>query len=159
MRHVSFERILGVTEVQVTEGVAHVVLALRSGDQPTEQIRGVFRTLADAGIPIFLIQIHPRAVSFAVEASAIPSVKERLRESDLDLSSSADLAIVSVIASSMRDLAGVLVEIADALSAASARIYAIGDSHNSVQCLIDGERVTDAVKQLNTRFRLEDEVA
>jgi aspartokinase len=159
LKQVSFERVLGVTEVQVTQGVAHIVLNLRAGDRPTEEIRSVFRRLADTRIPIFLIQIHPRAVSFAVEAAQVASVKQSLAGSDLDCSSRSDLAIVSVIASSMRDLAGVLVEISAALNAARARIYAIGDSHNSVQCLIDGEHVAAAVKLLNARFGLEDENA
>ena len=159
MRRVSFERVLGVTEVQVTQGVAHIALDLHAGNPPTDEVRKVFRALADGRIPIFLIQIHPHGVSFAVEAEQVASVRKCLAALNLDSSSRADLAIVSVIASSMRDLTGVLVEIAAALNAAGARIYAIGDSHNSVQCLIDGEHVASAVALLKSRFGLEDENA
>ena len=56
---------------------------------------------------------------------------------------------------SMRDLSGVMVAIADSLFSVGARLYGTGDSHNSVQCLIDGERVPDATKALCRTFHLD----
>lgn len=159
MKHVSFERMLGVTGVEVKGGVAHCFVTLRSDDQPEEGTRGAFAVMAAAGIPIFLIQLHTRAVSFAVEASRVPDVQAALGGAGLDCAVKPDVAVVGVIASSMRELPGVLVGIADALQEAGARVYGYGDSHNSVQCLIDGEHVASAVSLLNARFGLEDESA
>ena len=54
----------------------------------------------------------------------------------------------------MRDLTGVMVDIADSLQSAGARLYGVGDSHNTVQCLIDAAQLDPAVKALRRTFRL-----
>jgi len=157
-RHVSFERERGVYQILVTRGVAHFVVEVGADDERTGRLARVFRALADASIPIFLIKLHHSAVSFAVEGARVPDVERCLRDLGLASASRRDLALLSIIASSMRDLTGVMVSIADALQEASTRLFGVGDSHNSVQCLIEGARVEPALAQLRLAFGLEDEV-
>lgn len=152
-KHVTLERERGVYDVQVTPGLAHIVARVRD-DARTEQALLVFRTLADAGVPIFLIKLHRRAVSFAIDAAQEERVTVALVEVGMACSARHDLVIISVIARSMRDLTGVIVRVADALQQAGARLYGAGDSHNSVQCLVDAERVDDAVRELRLAFGL-----
>ena len=73
----------------------------------------------------------------------------------MNISIRREVAIISVIASSMRELSGILVSIADSLQSAGARLIAVGDSHNSVQCLIDGRFLEAAVKELTDTFALD----
>lgn len=156
-REVSFERERGVYDVRVTPEVAHVAVEFPGEEGHPENDLRVFRALADASIPIFLIKLHRTAVTFAVAETHVPEVEACMDQLAYPCTVRRDLAIVSVIASSMRDLIGVMASIADALSEAGARTYAIGDSHNSVQCLIDGQHVEAAVERLRFTFGLEGE--
>jgi len=152
---VSFERERGVYDLQVSGDVAHVVAVVGGEPGRTAGIQRVVRTLADEGIPIFLIKLHRTAVSFAVDGGRVPEVERCLQAIGVDVRVRRDLALVSVVASSMRDLTGVMVSIAEALHRAGARLFGVGDSHNSVQCLIDGAHVEAARQELRRTFHLE----
>ncbi len=154
-RPVSFERERGVYDVSIVRDLAHVAVSVDPGAGRTERIQRVFRLLADQSIPIFLIKLHPAAVSFALDAARMPEVDRCLRDVAVDCKIRRDLALVTILAGSMRDLTGVMVCIADALQAAGARLYGVGDSHNSIQCLLDGGRVDDAAAELLRAFNLE----
>ena len=156
-RHVHFERERGVYRVAVTQGLAHVVVKVGADADRTDRLLRVFRTLADESVPIFLIKLHRTAVTFAMEESQIPHVERCMAAIGFECRVRPDLALLSIIASSMRDLTGIMVSIADSLQAAGARLYGVGDSHNAVQCLIDGAHQAEAVTQLKTAFALEDE--
>jgi aspartokinase len=156
IKHVSFERERGVYAVEVTPNVAHIAVHVSAEQQRTEDILRVLQTLASASIPIFLIKLHRAAISFALNAQQLSEAERCLKAASFAYSVRPDLAIVSVIASSMRDLTGVMVTIADALHEAKALMYGVGDAHDSVQCLIDGDRVEAAVSALKQTFALEE---
>jgi aspartokinase len=153
-RHVAFERERGVYDVLVTPNLAHAVVKVGGDDQRAEHVRFVFRTMADQDIPIFLIKLHRNAVTFGIESGEVPRLEACMSEFGLETTVRTGLALITVVASSMRDLAGVMVNIADSLLRAEARLYGVGDSHNSVQCLIDGSRTDEAVRELRATFRL-----
>lgn len=153
--HAHFERETGVYDVNVTQAVAHVNVAVGPAEGRADQAVRVFRTVADAGIPVFLAKLHGHEVSFAVEASTLSEAERALAQAGFVFRARRDLAIVTVHASTMRDLTGVMVKIADALQIAQARMYGAGDSHSSVQCLIDGHRAEAAVAQIRVAFHME----
>ncbi len=151
-RPVSFERERGVYDIRATRGLAHTVARFDEAADRSQCIRQVFHALAGGGVPIFLIKLHSRAVTFAVEESRVPDVEQCLSPLSLTCKVRPDLAQISIVASSMRDLTGIMVDIADSIQAAGARLYGVGDSHNSVQCLIDGPNTDDAVRELREAF-------
>jgi len=151
---VRFERERGVYAIHVTRDAAHVVVPVDGDGARSECIVQVFRVLADANIPIFLVKLHRRAVSFALVGADMPRAEEALRKASLQTRTRLNLAIVAVIAASMRAVSGVMVDIADALYTAGARLYGTGDSHDSVLCLIEEERVDAAVERLCAVFHL-----
>jgi aspartate kinase len=155
-RPISFERERGVYDVRVTSQLAHVVVSVGSEDDRIERMQRVFRTLADQDIPIFLIKLHRSAVTFAVNEDLVPRLEQCLKDVAIGCRSRRNLALITVIASSMRDLTGVMVSIADSLQASKAKLFGTGDSHNSVQCLIDGDHVDASLKQLRSTFGLGD---
>jgi aspartokinase len=157
IKGVSFERERGVYDVRVATGLAHAEVQVGGDAERVKNIGILFRALADEGIPIFLIHLHARSVTFAVEANMLPQAEACLSRLHFEASIRHNLARVDVVASSMRDLTGVMVQIAEALQKAGARLYGVGDSHNSVQCLIDGAYVETAVAQLKRTFGLEGE--
>ena len=155
-KQVSFERERGVQNITVTPDIAHVVISLGSEGKRTEGAMNIFRSFADANIPIFLIKLHRNAVSFAFEGADFERSEACLKTIGFEYALRRDLARILIMASSIRDLTGVMVRIADALQQAGARLYGVGDSHNSVQCLINGSRADAAVQQLSSTFGLEE---
>jgi aspartate kinase len=155
-RQISFERERGVYQVLAQRDLAHAVVPVGTDDDRTERMLQVFRSVADESIPIFLIKLHRSAVTFALESAHIPHLEACLRNRGYDFRVRRDLVLLTILASSMRDLTGVMVQIADALQVGGARLFGVGDSHNSVQCLIDGDHLDSAIAQLNEVFGLED---
>lgn len=153
--NLSFERERGVYAIRVMRDVAHAVISVGDDAMRTNRILQVFRVLADAGVSVFLIKLHRTAVTLAFAGADRERVESVLTGADLKATIRRDLALISVIAASMRDLSGVMVAIADALYETGARLYETGDSHNSVQCLIEGDKVTDAVAALCQAFHLD----
>lgn len=155
-RQLSFERERGVYKVLSQRDLAHAVVPVGGDEGRTGRILHLLRTVADQSVPIFLIKLHRSAVTFALESSEVPQLEKCLTAEGYDFKVRHDLVLLTILASSMRDLTGVMVQIADALQRAGARLFGVGDSHNSVQCLIDGEHVEAAYAQLNEAFALED---
>lgn len=154
--NVSFERERGVYAIKVLGDVAHAVIAIVDDEERPARIGQVFRILSQANIAVFLIKLHRTAVTLAVVGADLARAEQILTSAGLRATTRRDLAVVSVRATSMRDLSGVMVEIADAISEGGSRLYETGDSHNSVQCLIEEERVPAAVEALCRKFHLDE---
>ncbi len=153
--HVTFERERGVYALQVTQNVAHAVISVGDDSLRSSRIVQVFRALADAEIPVFLIKLHRTAVTLAFAGTDRERAEAALTSAGIKATVRQNLSLVAVRATSMRDLSGVMVEIADALSSAGARLYETGDSHNSVLCLIEAARAGAVVKALCKTFSLD----
>jgi aspartokinase len=152
---VYIERESGVYDFDADYGVAHVNVTVGPPEGRTERTTKVFRTVADAGVPVFLAKLHGHEVSFAVEEERLGDVEGALKAAGLAYRSRRDLAIVTVHVGTMNDVTGIMVRIADALQLAGARMYGVGDSHSSVQCLIDGRDAQAALVQLMSAFGVE----
>lgn len=153
--NLSFERERGVYALQVMRDVAHAVISVGDDSQRVSRIVQVLRLLAGADIPVFLVKLHRTAITLAFAGVDIPKTESALTEAGFRATIRRDLVVVSVRAASMRDLSGVMVEIADALYEAGARLYETGDSHNSVQCLIEGSRAAESVASICRTFHLD----
>ena len=153
-----FERERGVYAIDVTRDVAHAIIELGTEDALQADALRVLRLLADASIPVFCVKMHRTAVTLALAGTDLERATATLQIANLRAKTRRDLCLVAVRAASMRDLYGVMSDIADALSAAKANIYALSDSHNSVQCLIEAERLPQALNSLRKTFRLAESV-
>jgi aspartate kinase len=154
--NVSFERERGVYATQIIHDVAHAVVSVEDDAQRTPRILQVFRVCADAGISIFLIKLHRTAVTFAVAGADVTRAETTLEQAGFQARTRRNLTLVVVRAASMRDLSGIMVEIADTLYSVGARLYETGDSHNSVQCLIESAPAREAVRALCRAFHLDE---
>jgi len=149
------EREGGFFDFEATQGVAHVVVHVGPESGRTERVLKVFRVVADAGVPVFLAKLHGSEVSFAMNKEHLTAAEEALAANEFTYRSRQDLAVVTIRTDTLQDLTGIMVRIADALQLAGARMYGVGDSHSSVQCLIDGHRVPAALEQLRAAFARE----
>jgi len=151
---VTFERERGIYALRVTHDVAHAVVYFTENSTRTASIQKTFNVLAEAGIPLFLVKLHQTSVTFAVAGYDLPNAEKALSAADLKMKTRRDLAVVTIVAAAMREISGVMVAISDALYTAGARLYEMGDSHDSVQCLIEAERAEEAVAVLCRTFDL-----
>ena len=134
--------------------LAHVSVEVGSDSEKSARIQRILSALAAESIPIFLIKLHADSVSFGVEGARLETVERCLGGAAIACSMQRNLVLVTVWATSMSDLTGVMVRIADSLQRAGARLIGVGDSHNSVQLLIDGEHADSAVRELESTFEL-----
>ncbi len=155
IRDIRFERERGVYDVRVEQDVAHLVVRVPAGDDRNAAMSRILATLSASGIAIFLTKLHSDSLTFAVAGTSADAAETALTSAGYECDTRRQLAIISVIAASIRDLTGVLVQIIDALRLSGAKIEAVGDSHNSVQCLIDGSHVEAAAAGLRAEFHLE----
>ena len=153
-RPVTFERERGVYRVDQARNLAHVSVEVGYDSEKTARIQRILSALAQERIPIFLIKLHADSVSFGVEGARLETVERCLNGAAIAGTVRRNLALVTVWATSMSDLTGVMVRIADSLQNAGARLIGVGDSHNSVQLLIDGEHADSAVAELESTFEL-----
>ena len=152
---VHFERERGVTSVVVTRGIAHVTVRLPEADSAGTRL-ALLQSFAAESISIFLIKLHPCAISFAVRADAVDACEECLRARGDEYALLRDLALVSTIAGAMRDLSGVICHIYETMVEENIAVRQTGDAYNAVLCLIAGGDSERAARALRRRFSLEE---
>jgi aspartokinase len=151
---VSFERGRGVSGLTVIRDVAHLVIQTGGDSDRNDRILQVLRSLADVNVPVFLIKLHRTHVTMALAGRDLQRAHDALASTEMEVTARRDLALVAIRAASMRDLHGVIMMIADALFEAGAQILEVGDSHDSVQCLLEASKIGDAVECLVSKFNL-----
>jgi aspartokinase len=158
---VFFERERGVTEVQVTPGIAHVTVRF-SPNTASEERLALLQALGAANISLFLIKLHPDAISFAVrpeprnQTSAVEGCESVLRARGCDYALLRDLGLVAVVAGAMRDLSGVMARIYEAMVTAGVGVRQTGDAYNAVLCLVAGQETERAAEALRRAFALKE---
>lgn len=151
---VSFERERGVYKIEIMRNVAHLFVETGEGADRTLRNLQLFRILADADIPVFLIKIHRDSTALAVSGNDLTRAHEVLEQENLKLTIRRELTLVIIRASSMREMYGTMTIIAEAIYKAGALLLAVGDSHDSVQCLIAAQYVDDVIRNLRDTFQL-----
>lgn len=157
-RPLNFERERGVTEVRVLSGIAHADVRLPGYDIEAERL-ALLQAVAEAGIPVFLIKLHPGAISFAMQDATITAAIEKLLgERGYIHSIERDLALLSIVAGAMRDLSGVMAGLYDAMGTANIRVAQTGDAYDAVFALVPGIDAARGATALCKLFGLSDTV-
>lgn len=153
-RRFFIEQERGVTDVRVEVGLAHVRVRAGSGEKGLQNHLRILDAIAEQGVSVSLVKIHHDWITFAVSQSDVPKVAQCLEALGMDVKIVPDLALVVTVASNMRESAGVMAQIAEALWEANATIIETGDSHDTVQCLVPEGRAFAAAQALRRRFNL-----
>lgn len=153
-RRFFIEQERGVTDVRVEVGLAHVRVHTGSGDSALRRHLQVLDAIAEQGVSVSLVKLHENWLTFAVSQMDVPKVSQYLDALGMEYKIVPNLALVVTVASNMRESAGVMAQIAEALWEAGAHIIETGDSHNTVQCFVHEERAFAAAQALRRRFRL-----
>jgi len=151
-RRFFIEQERGVTDVRVEVGLAHVRVRTGPGEQGLQNHLKVLDAIAEQGVSVSLVKIHHEWLTFAVQQPNIPKVAECLHVLGMEYKIVPDLALVTTVASNMRESSGVMAQIAEALWEANAHIIETGDSHDTVQCLVSEQRAFAAAQALRRRL-------
>lgn len=139
-----------VTGITYVGGLAQVTLR----NVREEQARVLFRSLADAGISIDLINFSPEGNSFCVAEGRADSALAILRGIGLDPVIRRGCAKASVVGSGMRGRPGVMATVVEALSGAGVTILQTADSHVTISCLVESTHLQRALIALHSAFGL-----
>lgn len=145
--------ITGVTHIPA---MARVVVPIKEEAAEADLEVEIFRSLADAGISVDLINVSPEQKSFAIPERLADRAERVLVSLGLKPKIQRGCAKVSVVGTGMRGVPGVMANVAEALRGASVKILQTADSHVTISCLIRSEDIEKAVRALHEQFRLGD---
>ncbi len=146
-----FEPDRGVHHICTKSGVCHFAVTM---EDPSQRMADLFSALADAGVSVYLLKLHPDAnvVDFAVDTKDCDRAEQVLKRLNVQYRLLRDFHLVSLVAAAMRDLSGVVVRIMTALNNRGIEIHELADSYNSVSCLVSPSDLDRAVEALSEEF-------
>lgn len=144
---------------RVATGVTYltniVQVKVHLDDAPgTEASFKVFKAMADNGISVDLINIHPGEIMFTISAEHAEKAALTLKQLAYRVEILENCAKVSVVGGGMREVPGVMASFIEALSRNHIAILQTVDSHTSISVLVPQSDVGAAVKSLHEKFGL-----
>lgn len=114
----------------------------------------VFRAMAESGISVDLINIHPGQIMFTVSEEFAEKAVKTLTELEFLVEAIHECAKVSVVGGGMREVPGVMATFAEALAVNNVTILQTVDSNASISVLVKKADVESAVTALHGKFGL-----
>ena len=114
----------------------------------------VFKTMADSGVSVDLINVHPGQIMFTISVDHAERAAAELKRQGYDIEVLENCAKVSVVGGGMREVPGVMASFVEALSHNKIAILQTVDSHTSISVLVPQSDVGTAVKSLHEKFGL-----
>ena len=152
--HIEQER--GVTGVTVTPLFAHIrVKNICDTDRVARQVEAL-EIVANHDIIISFTKIHDEWITFAIPQHQAGLCIKVLTEAGYNVNVSENLSLVTTTAGNMRELWGVMSQIADNLIAHNISTVEVGDSYANVRCLIPQDQAELAGKVLRKHFGVEE---
>lgn len=155
MTNPSYSTVIGIeqsgerTQIIRRPGVISIVVYTATG---AVELAKVFGALAEREVSIMVMQLGEGYASFVVDSKLREQARIALEGLGKEFRLSDDRTIVSIRASNMREASGIMYRIARALKRAEAKVDLIGDSYNSVSCLIDDSTVEQTYQELCAEF-------
>lgn len=150
----------GLGGSRIITGVTHLadvtqVTVLTAGEAagPDVNVR-VFKSLAEAGISVDLINVSPNRRSFTVPRGDAVTACAILEDQGFTVESTENCAKVSIVGSGMHGLPGVMAMVSEALAEERIEIMQTADSHVTISCLVRRGDMERAVQALHRRFGL-----
>ncbi|HHU31604.1 MAG: aspartate kinase [Zhaonellaceae bacterium] len=143
--------VTGITQIT---NIAQIKVDL--GDTKDLSLRSkIFRSLADVGISVDFINVHPGEILFTVKEHLVAKAQEILQDLSLNIAIRTGCAKVAVVGAGMTGCPGVMANIVEALSGEGIPILQSADSYTTIWCLVDEKEMEKAVRALHKKFRLD----
>ena len=135
--------------------IAHVKVAMDAAQTGTAS-KTVFQAMAQHGISVDLINVHPGQIMFTVADAMREKAQGYLQELGLQVETREDCAMVSVVGGGMGEVPGVMASFVEALAENDIMILQTVDSQTSISVLVQGTQMVEAVTALHEKFALAD---
>ena len=151
-QRVALQTARGVTQVDARGDYAYLTVRLPAAGDRAEQELAVYRTLAENGFSINLVRLHRESLSFITDAAAGEAARSHLAAAGFDATVTGPVSLVTLHASEMRLLCGVMARIARALLDAGIPMLQTGDGPDTAFLLVPKEQADAAVAALRHEF-------
>jgi aspartate kinase len=148
-----------VTGVTHLPAMAQLTVTAPPGSTRADMPLVVFRSLADAGISVDLINASPDRQSFIVNQHLADRAAGQMQDRGFHVFRRDHCAKVSIVGMGMRGRPGVMARVVEALHGAGVEILQTSDSHLTISCLVRQEDLVKAVRALHDAFDLGTEPA
>ena len=138
-----------VTGIAHTAHVSQLVL-----NGPKLDARAVFGKMAEYGISVDFISVAPDRIAYTVKDTDTDKAVMLLHEAGLNPEVQRDCAKVSVVGAGIAGVPGIMARIVDALAREEIAVLQSADSHTTIWCLVDGNKMQKAVQALHHAFGL-----
>lgn len=144
-----------VTGITYVRNVSQI--RVRAGKNEYDLQAKVFKTMAENGISVDLINISPSGVVYTVSAETTERAVRVLRAKGHVPEVQTGCAKVSAVGAGMAGEPGVASRIVNALTERGIQILQSADSHNTIWVLVKQTKMNEAVNALHKAFHLENE--
>ncbi|WP_227766561.1 aspartate kinase [Zhaonella formicivorans] len=142
--------VTGITQItNITQ-----IKVILTGADGMQSAAKVFRSLADAGISVDFINVHPKELIFTVKESVAAKAQNILTKLGFNVELRPGCAKVSVVGAGMTGLPGVMASIVEALAEEKIEILQSADSYTTIWCLVEQKSMEKAVRALHNKFKL-----
>lgn len=115
----------------------------------------IFHILAEENISIDLINVSSKERAFTINKSDLLKFDKIAKKMNITYSYIDNCSKIAVVGAKMRGIPGVMARILDALDAGNVDILQTADSHTTIWCLVNSDRVREAINLLHDEFILD----
>lgn len=141
---------------RIITGITHMSnrVQIRINGGSKEHCNNIFHILAENEISIDLISVFINDKIFTISEVDLDKFKNIAANYEIDYQYTENCSKISIIGSKMRGIPGVMSRILKALEEGNIDILQTADSHTTIWCLVESNKVKDAINLLHNEFKL-----
>ncbi len=146
----------GEDNERIITGITHMTnrVQIRINGGSKEHCNNIFHILAENEISIDLISVFINDKIFTISEVDLDKFKNIAANYEIDYQYTESCSQISIIGSKMRGIPGVMSRILKALEEGNIDILQTADSHTTIWCLVESNKVKDAINLLHNEFKL-----
>lgn len=146
----------GEDNERIISGITHMSnrVQIRINGGSKEHCNNIFHILAENEISIDLISVFINDKIFTISEVDLDKFKNIAANYEIDYQYTENCSKISIIGSKMRGIPGVMSRILRALEEGNIDILQTADSHTTIWCLVESNKVKDAINLLHNEFKL-----
>lgn len=146
----------GEDNERIISGITHMSnrVQIRINGGSKEHCNNIFHILAENEISIDLISVFINDKIFTISEVDLDKFKNIAANYEIDYQYTENCSKISIIGSKMRGIPGVMSRILKALEEGNIDILQTADSHTTIWCLVESNKVKDAINLLHNEFKL-----
>ncbi|MGQ5710572.1 aspartate kinase [Desulforudis sp. DRI-14] len=151
-----FNGSIDITSDRLITGITYIQhisqIKVAAGAEVTA--RQVFRAMADAGVSVDLINVHPDVVAFTVKDLDVSKAVRTLEDMGCRPEVTAGCAKIAAVGAGMTGVPGVMARIVEALADQGIEILQSADSYTTIWVLVRRRDMEKAIRALYEKFHL-----